>query len=50
MLNVLLVGLGSFIGSALRYLTVLGVHRVAKGPWYSYGTLAVAGYKLSAVI
>jgi len=42
MLNVLLVGLGGFIGSALRYLTVLGVHRLAKEEaWYSYGTLAV---------
>ena len=41
MLNVLLVGLGGFIGSALRYLSVLGVQRLVKGQWYSYGTLAV---------
>ncbi|MHC4742002.1 MAG: fluoride efflux transporter CrcB [Planctomycetota bacterium] len=41
MLNVLLVGLGGFIGSALRYLTVLGANRMVGGKWYSYGTLAV---------
>jgi len=41
MLNVLLVGLGGFLGSALRYLTVLGMDRLAKGAWYSYGTLTV---------
>lgn len=40
MLNILLVGLGGFIGSALRYLTVLGVNRMMGGKWYSHGTLA----------
>ncbi|MBN2137108.1 MAG: fluoride efflux transporter CrcB [Sedimentisphaerales bacterium] len=41
MLNVLIVGLGGFVGSAMRYATVQGVHRLLAGPWYSYGTFAV---------
>ena len=41
MLNLLLVGCGGFIGSALRYLVGLLAHSLAGSAAYPYGTLAV---------
>jgi CrcB protein len=39
--NILLVGLGGFIGSALRYLVSGYVQQAAKSVDFPYGTLAV---------
>ncbi|MGH7826251.1 MAG: fluoride efflux transporter CrcB [Candidatus Binatia bacterium] len=41
MKNTFLVGLGGFIGSALRYLIEGWVHALVDKPWFPYGTLAV---------
>lgn len=41
MLNVLLAGIGGFIGSALRYLINLGVYRIFDYPVFPFGTLLV---------
>tara|TARA_Y100001968_G_scaffold163302_1_gene149297 strand:+ start:160 stop:537 length:378 start_codon:yes stop_codon:yes gene_type:complete len=41
MLNLLLVGSGGFIGSALRYLVGLGAQHLARHSAFPYGTLAV---------
>jgi CrcB protein len=41
MRNVLLVGMGGFIGSALRYLVGVGVYEVVGKAWLPYGTIAV---------
>ncbi len=40
MLNIILVGSGGFIGSALRYLIELGVHAFLRSATFPYGTLA----------
>ena len=40
MLNIILVGSGGFIGSALRYLIGLGVHSLLRSATFPYGTLA----------
>ena len=39
MINIVLVGVGSFIGGALRYGLSTWVHRVLDNPWFPYGTL-----------
>lgn len=41
MINILLVGFGGFIGSALRYLASGYVQQVTKSIDFPYGTLAV---------
>jgi fluoride exporter len=41
MKNALLVGVGGFIGSTLRYLIGGWVHSLLANPWFPYGTLAV---------
>ena len=41
MLNLLLVGSGGFIGSALRYLVGLGAQHIARHSAFPYSTLAV---------
>ena len=41
MYNVLLAGLGGFIGSALRYLVNMGIYRLFPYPTFPYGTLVV---------
>jgi len=41
MIGILLVGVGSFIGGALRYGLSTWVHSVLDNPWFPYGTLAV---------
>ena len=41
MLKILIVGLGGFLGSVLRYLLANWVHRILDNPWYPYGTMAV---------
>lgn len=40
-MKILLVGLGGFVGSALRYLVGGWVQRALNNPWYPYGTLTV---------
>jgi len=39
--NLLIVGLGGFTGSVLRYLLGGAVHQWLRNPWFPYGTLAV---------
>ncbi len=39
--KILIVGLGGFLGSALRYGLSGWIHKVLDNPWYPYGTLAV---------
>lgn len=41
MLAILLVGVGGFLGSVLRYLAGGWVHRVLDNPWFPWGTLLV---------
>lgn len=41
MFNILIVGIGGFIGSALRYLVAGWVQQVSKSLDFPYGTLAV---------
>ena len=41
MLNILLVGVGGFIGAAARYLAVMAVNRFAMSSLFPYGTLFV---------
>jgi len=41
MLRLLLVGIGGFLGAALRYGVTAWVHKVMDNPWFPYGTLAV---------
>lgn len=41
MVNILLVGVGGFIGSVLRYLVSGYVQQVSKGTGFPYGTLTV---------
>src|SRR5690349_21576867 len=38
---IIVVGIGSFVGGALRYLLSVWVHRVLDNPWFPYGTLTV---------
>jgi len=38
---ILWVGMGGFLGSALRYLVGGWVHRGLNSPWFPYGTLVV---------
>jgi len=40
-LAIVLVGVGGFLGSVLRYLMGGWVHRVLDNPWFPYGTLSV---------
>jgi CrcB protein len=39
--QIVLVGIGGFIGSILRYLMSGWVYRILDNPWFPYGTLAV---------
>lgn len=41
MIPIILVGLGSFFGGALRYGLSTWVHRQLDNPWFPYGTLTV---------
>ena len=41
MVGLLLVGGGGCVGSILRYLASLWVHRSLDNPWFPYGTLFV---------
>ena len=41
MLGIVLVGIGGFLGSVLRYLVGGWVHRGLDNPWFPYGTLSV---------
>lgn len=41
MYNILLIGIGGFIGSIARYLVGIGVHRSLDIYWFPVGTLAV---------
>jgi len=41
MLGIILVGIGSFFGGALRYLVSTWVYHVLDSPWFPYGTLIV---------
>jgi fluoride exporter len=41
MLGIILVGVGGFVGSVLRYALSGWVHGWLKNPWFPYGTLAV---------
>ena len=41
MLAIVLVGVGGFLGSVLRYLVGGWVHRALDNPWFPYGTLFV---------
>jgi CrcB protein len=41
MTNILLVGMGGFIGSVARYLLSGWVYRFLNNPWFPYGTLVV---------
>ena len=41
MLGIMLVGVGGFLGSVLRYLVGGWVHRLLDNPWFPYGTLVV---------
>jgi CrcB protein len=40
-LTIVLVGVGGFLGSVLRYLMGGWVHRALDNPWFPYGTLFV---------
>jgi fluoride exporter len=41
MLQILLVGMGGFLGSVLRYLFSGWLHRSLSSDWFPYGTLGV---------
>jgi CrcB protein len=41
MATILLIGIGGFVGSVLRYLLSGWIHRVLDNPWFPYGTLGV---------
>ena len=41
MIEIMFVGVGSFIGGVLRFGLSTWVHRVLDNPWFPYGTLAV---------
>ncbi|HEX43016.1 MAG TPA: fluoride efflux transporter CrcB [Phycisphaerales bacterium] len=41
MVKVLIVGAGGFLGSVLRYLTVVGVQGYLDRPWWPWGTFVV---------
>lgn len=41
MVNILLIGIGGFIGSVLRYLVSGYVQQISKGMGFPYGTLTV---------
>jgi CrcB protein len=41
MIEIMLVGVGSFIGGVMRFGLSTWVHRVLDNPWFPYGTLAV---------
>ena len=41
MSQIILVGVGSFLGGVLRYGLNTWVHRLLGGPWFPFGTLAV---------
>ncbi len=41
MINILLIGLGGFIGSVARYLVGITIHRYFDIYWFPVGTLAV---------
>lgn len=41
MYNILLVGIGGFIGSILRYLVNLGIYRLLEYPTFPFGTMIV---------
>ena len=41
MIQILFVGVGSFIGGVLRYLLSTWIHRILDNPWFPYGTLTV---------
>ncbi len=41
MYNILLIGIGGFIGSIARYLVGISVHRYLDIYWFPFGTLAV---------
>jgi fluoride exporter len=41
MRNILIVGLGGFVGSVLRYLVSGGIQRLSHNPFFPYGTLGV---------
>lgn len=41
MVNILLIGIGGFIGSVLRYLVSGYVQQISKGVGFPYGTLTV---------
>ncbi len=39
--NIILVGLGGFIGASLRYLVSGWIQELSKSAWFPFGTLAV---------
>jgi len=41
MVKVLVVGVGGFLGSVIRYLTVVGVQECLDRPWWPWGTFVV---------
>jgi fluoride exporter len=41
MIEIILVGIGSFLGGALRYVISIWIYRVLDSPWFPYGTLTV---------
>jgi fluoride exporter len=41
MLKILLVGIGGFFGSILRYLVSVGIQRIVSHTWLPYGTMTV---------
>ncbi len=41
MIKILLVGVGGFCGSILRYLVSIGIQRMVSHTWLPYGTMAV---------
>ena len=47
MLAIVLVGVGGFLGSVLRYLVGGWVHQALDNPWFPYGTLFVSGHRFS---
>lgn len=41
MINILIVGIGGFIGSIARYLLGGWIHRLLNNAWFPYGTLVI---------
>ena len=41
MMTVFLVGVGGFVGSAIRYVVGMWVYSALRDPWLPYGTLTV---------